>query len=318
MARLPDPLRLFRTASGEAALALAQAQARSPLVAGVEGVQLVKSAGHAVAFRGLFGGEAVLLKLILGDGAGRQAARQADALAEAAPRMGAGPFRTPRLVFAAPEACAFAAAFVEGVRLDTALAAADLAGRDRLMRAAGAWLAAYCAERRAAAFQARYWLRLRRGDLARLGTGPQGGLAAALAARLEALAPAVQGHPVTQGKSHGDFGPQNLIEGQGALWGIDLEGSAFLPVLKDAVRFLLTAALDAPRPGAGPGIAAADAAALLSAPGLPRGEGALLPFLEGAELADRLARLRPDTPRGRRLAAAARRYAAGEATIWPA
>lgn len=315
MPRLPDPLALLAAARARAALA--RAAARSPQVAAVAAPRLLKAGAAAAVFRGRLEGQAVVLKLFLGPGAARAAARQADALSEAAPRLAAGPFRVPRLLLSAPEAGAYAAAFVAGTRLDAALAAASLPARDALLARAGGWLAALCAERRQAAFQARFWLRLRGAELARLAAGPQGALAGALAVRLRALAPEVQGLPVIQGKSHGDFGPQNLIDDGAALWGIDLDAAAFLPVLKDAVRFLLTAAIDAPRPGAGPGIAAADAAAFLAAPGLPRGQGALMAFLEGVELADRLARLRPDTPRGRALVAAAARYAAGSATIWP-
>lgn len=291
--------------------ALTRAVARAPALAGFVPRRLLKDGPAAVVYLGRFDDRPAVLKVFLGPEAALMARRQADALAASAMHLAAGPWRVAPLLLSAPEAGAVVTGHVEGTRLDAELVGADADRRARLLAAAGSWHVALTSERSAGVFQARYWLRMFGTGLAAI-EGPAVPLARALADRLAAMAEVVHGQPVTRARGHGDFGTQNLIRGDGALWGIDLGAVAPGPVLKEVARFVVNAAMHAPMPGGPPGIAPADAAVMLAVPGMPPAAEAarLMPFMTGLELAERLVRSRPGSLRAARAAAAVEAYLA--------
>lgn len=296
--------------------ALRAALAPLPALQGLRVERLVGQRPGATMARGVLAGREVFIKHLSGPDAAEQTARQAAELRALAPRMSHGRYRVPELVAAFPEAGLAVTGFIEAQGLKGLLQSAPPAQRMEMIEEAGRWLALVAQGRcRAGQLQAGFWVARRKPGLAALAGTAQGPLAEALAARLEVMAQAVTGSPVTQARCHGDFAPHNLMRNAAALWGVDIHNAHYLPLAKDIARFLV--ATHAQAPGPGPrlmGLAQADGAALMQAGLLPPDEAArLMPFFIGVELADRLCIRRDDARRGRNVADAVAGFLAATA-----
>ncbi len=282
-----------------AAEILAARRAAHPEIARIEVSELIAAGRRGAVFRGVDDDVEVALRLMHVPDPATAVARMAEALEELAGHMADGPFRVPRLVSALPEAAAIVTQFIPGRTLRDRLATAPEVERDDRLRAAGQWFAqlvAPPARHRVGAFQPQFWAERRAAALDRAaakdrpGRDPQ--MARALARRLEEMAPPLRGARVTQGRGHGDFHAGKLILAPDALYGVDIEGAHFLPMVKELARFLVHLELRAPRDGPGwHGVSAADCTALFAeVPLAPHDEDAILPFMIGVELGDACAR----------------------------
>lgn len=295
---MPDPQRRAAMAALDAALAA------STGFAGFRPEALLAWQPRGTVARGVLDGRVAYVKhLHRPDAADQIALIQAELAFLAAHPVAGRPLMTPHLLSDA-DAGLIAVAAAPGRVLGDAIAAADPAGRQRLMALAGAWLGDYARLR-----QRRAKLRPRR-DLqgfgriaARLG-GADGRRIEALAASQDARIGRLRGKPVTLACVHGDFHPRNLTVDDGVLHGFDSEGASWLPVMRAAARFLTQTQMAAPAPG-GPhrwGIAQVDCNSFLAGLGAPPDEAeTLLPAFIAEELAGILWRAR--SPGRRRLRA---------------
>ena len=297
--------------------ALHEATTAHPDIASIDVIEMLSADTQSAVFRGIRDGGKLILKLYFGPRMVERAERHRDLLIELARHMHAGRYRAPQLLGAVPAAGAVITENVPGRPVADAIADADPAGRDRLLREAGAWYAHLVRptdRHRRGQFQAQFWVRQREAGLERAASaGKAGGdpaLARALATRLKAFVPALKGLPVTQVRGHGDLHTRNLLIEGDTIWGIDSENAHFLPIVKDPARLLVTQHMTGPRPEADwLGLSAADRDALLGPIDLrPAERDALLPFLVGVELADRYVNTHLTAPHGPRLMAAIRAF----------
>ncbi|PRY26137.1 phosphotransferase family enzyme [Aliiruegeria haliotis] len=240
---------------------------------------------------GTLNGRAVVFKWITGEDAADHVRAQQEEAEALFPRMANGPFRVPEpLAFLSGEGLSVMA-FAPGRRLSDLVRKAGAAERARLLVLAGGWHRCHTAERRrGAAFGVRYWLRQREVALPKFADGTDRKLARGIQQKLEALAPALRGVPITQARIHGDLTALNLLVDGDVICGVDLQSRAWWPLAKDAARFLvqLTAtcpAADGPRLH---GIAQADMEAFRASGVLEAEPAHLLPCFIGIELAARL------------------------------
>lgn len=297
--------------------ALHEAGTAHPDLATIDITEMLSADAQSAVFRGIRDGGKVILKLYFGPRMAERAERHRDWLLELAQHMHQGRHRVPKLLGAVPEAGACITEDVPASPVSDAIADADPAERDRLLRAAGAWYAHLVRptdRHRRGQFQAQFWARQRATGLERVAAaGKAGGdpaLARALAARLKAFVPALKDLPVTQVRGHGDLHTRNLLIDGDTIWGIDSENAHFLPIVKDPARLLVVQHMIAPRAaGDWIGLSAADRDALLDPLRLSVVEReALLPFLVGVELADRYVNTHLTAPHGPRLIASIRAF----------
>jgi hypothetical protein len=198
-------------------------------------------------------------------------------------------FQANRCLMAWPDAGIVALSHAQGARLDAVMARSAGAARLALFRAAGEWLRRYCAlRRRDATFGPRYWVRkLEAVPLDHIPAGPDRDLAGALLNSIRKRIEMVRGVPVVQAATHGDFVGMNVHVHQGALCGVDIQGESWLPVARDAARFLVWSQIhDDDRPSHRRyGIATADVDAFLQSGVLARAEKeTTLPFFIAEQL----------------------------------
>jgi len=266
---------------------LAGCRARVAGVAGLLVDRCVKTAAGADVCTGTLDGAPVLIKAFHGADAAQTVDRMAAELALVAQAMGQGPFRVNRCLLALPERGVAALEFVPGMRLSDAVASAG-PGRGALIAQAGRWLAAYVGDRRRVEdFAPWRWIALRK-------EAARGGLTAMDAAlyqhglrALRGMARALIGQPMTRAATHGDFVGINALFHQGVICGLDIQGESWLPLARDAARFLVWQQIT--DPGAG------DGEAFLSSGVLPPHDaGPVLAFFVGEQLLQRLAEDHPD------------------------
>ena len=176
-----------------------------------------------------------------------------------------------------------------GARLDKTIWARAGEERAALFQASGAWLAEYCSGRkRSATFGPRFWLKKMQALPKDRLTHPDDlRRADALMQHLQRSVETVRGRPVTQAATHGDFVGMNIHHQNGALCGVDIQGESWLPLARDAARFLVWSQIHDPgiRTARQHGIAADDLAAFLASNLLdPEEAGSILPFFIGEQI----------------------------------
>ncbi|MCU0911877.1 MAG: aminoglycoside phosphotransferase family protein [Rhodobacteraceae bacterium] len=232
----------------------------------------------------------------------------------AAAAMGDGALQCVRCLAAEPDLGFVVLSHAPGKPLESLLLKADAARRRRLIRQAGAWLAAYTApRRRVRRFAPSHWLgRCRARDASRL-AGEDLALRAALDAALVQRMEAHTGGEVTHAATHADFVPRNLHFHQGTLIGLDIQGEAWFSVARDAATFLVWVAANcAPVPGGTRfGLPAADLDAFLDGGAVPPAEtGTVLPFFIGIQFYNEMIDAQGKPERLDRLRAAVADYVA--------
>ncbi|TCP62191.1 phosphotransferase family enzyme [Rhodovulum bhavnagarense] len=278
----------------DAAETLREIQSRRKAIARFEVKSVLTSGPNATVFDGRYDNQPAILKLFGGDKRTDQARAQKRELERLSAFMARGRYRVAPLIDAWPGEGITVTGRIDGVPMDTMLAACAPHDRDALIGGAGQWLAhLVAAATRPAEFGGRYWVRVRTQALSRVQGGTDGELAQALANRLAARLPALVGQEITQARCHGDFAPANLIVTEAALYGIDIQNDHWLPLVKDVARFLVYLETNHPRTY-GPrlfGMSRLDLQALTAPLTLltPVDRGQLLPFFIGVELADKFA-----------------------------
>lgn len=296
----------------EAVHDLAGIRARNDAFAKIELIELISTRPHAAVFKGRLGTQCVAVKVNL-------EAPRAAAMAQAAELrivrgwMNDGPFRVPVLRAAWPEDGVTVADWIEGTRFDHVLGAASSADRRQRMAEAAGFLWTYSAPRREVSeFGGRYWLKRARRFSEEV-AGGSAGLAAQALEELEHRHGDLIGSPVLKARSHGDFSAINLIAGDDALWGVDIQNAHALPLAKDAARFLVFAETNVPRRFGGRwlGMASEDARPFRTE--LKRlGQAEFLEFFLGVELLDKLSRNHGTDPKSNRVRAALEMWCASD------
>lgn len=195
--------------------------------------------------------------------------------------MQRGPYRMMRALAIAPEQGIILLEHVPGVPISEALERCTRAERATLLKDAGAWLNTYVGERRqTGSLSPAWWIKKAK-------TYPKVPNSDALVAYMEHQISEVRGYPITSGAAHGDFIPSNLHVDGGVLWGVDVQGRARLPLVRELAHFLLWTERLRPL-GSGPyrwGVAEADLSALTARCGLPQDEiSTLMPFFIAEQL----------------------------------
>lgn len=283
----------------------------------LEAPRVLKLGRGRAVFAARHEGRPVIVKRFEGDGAADQVRRLQAELSLLQGHMAEGPYRMMACLRALPEAGIAVLSQVPGRPVSEAMANSDTAGRAALVTAAVGWLNHYSGtRRRAGTLGPRHWIRrcaaLPLDEL----PAPTRALAQDLLRALRDEAPRLRGTPVIQAAVHGDFVPFNIFA-QGApgadltLWGIDVQGEAWMALARDAARFLNWTQThcwpEAPAPahhGLAPDLWQAFTAARL----LPEAEhGTALRFFLGEMALTRLA----ETPGHEGRQAAARAWLAG-------
>ena len=120
---------------------------------------------------------------------------------------------------------------------------------------------------------------------------------------------------VTKAATHGDFVSINAHYHEGTIYGLDVQGLAYMPVARDVARFLVWTQAQTPPPTAPSewicGIAKADVTAILASDILPDLEKAeLLPFFIGKQIAARMGEFQNDSAAMARLRVMAAQFVA--------
>ncbi|WP_370399694.1 hypothetical protein [Sulfitobacter sp. JB4-11] len=202
-------------------------------------------------------------------------------------------YRANRCLMAWPEDGVVVLSFAAGERLDEMILSAKGAERATLFEQSGAWLRQYSATRkRQATFGPRFWVK----KLDAVSTDPvtdpaDQELAGDLLQNIRGRIEQVKGVPLVQAATHGDFVGMNMHIHDGIICGVDIQGESWLPLARDAARFLVWSQIHDPaRPSTRRyGIAAQDLAAFLRSDVLDAREvTTTLPFFIGEQLYLRL------------------------------
>ncbi len=276
----------FTDADRASALAAARAHVASvPLCVVTE---TLKIGASSRVFAGQYGELPAVLKWFQTENAAQIVTDAQTELAAVAPRLSTGPLQINRCLLARPDLGLLVLSNAPGERLTGVIAAAPPAERAALMQQAGAWLTAYIGPRhRTADFGPGYWLkRLSSRQIPLLDEG----LLTTLMDSLTDMATDLRGARVTQAATHGDFAAINLHYADGVMTGIDVQGTAWLPVARDIAKFLAWSTIHCPAPGPSLcGVPRADFAAILTGKALPLSEvETILPFFIGTQLYGRL------------------------------
>ncbi len=252
----------------------------------------IKASRDQAVFRAQLGADTVVVKLSFGADPANLVSAQAAELRHHAPRMSSGPYRTPGLVAAAPEQGLIVMEYIPGRRFDEAMLAASRTTRNALTVQAGRWLVRLIGDRRRpGTLPAGYWLGRTKQVAQRAPAGDRT-LVRNLVDWMEGEAARVDQSPLTQVRGHGDFCPVNLIVGEDAIWGIDLQSNQWFALVRDLARYLVVSRLVNGAPDTlWNGVDGDEATALLAVPGLIETAEAdrLMPYFLAGELARRLA-----------------------------
>jgi len=261
-------------------------------LSGLEIDDCLKAANDRAVFKGRLGEDKVVVKVSLGKTSAETVTMQAEELRFHADRMLHGPYRVPELIAALPERGLILMQYVPGLRLIDAMKQRNGGDRVALTAMAGRWLGYLTAlRRRKVPLAAGYWSRRIAEDAARSINTENRALLSLLADWMEERLPRLKSAKVTQVRGHGDFCPLNLIVDDEVMYGVDLQSNRWFALERDLARFLVVS-----RIGHGDtteqwfGVAADEAKALISAPGLIGADeaAALIPFFLASEMSARL------------------------------
>ncbi len=279
---------MSRFTDTDRAHALAKAQDHMAQVPFCRLEETLKLGDNSHVFAGHYGDVRAVYKWFQGPRAADIVTDSQLELAEVTPRLSTGPLQINHCLLARPDLGVVVLSHAPGPRLTGVIADADPDTRAALMQQAGAWLAAYIGPRhRSGSFGPGYWLKQLR---ARAVPTLDEGLLSALMDTLTPMAQDLQGAPVTQAATHGDFAAINLHYADGVMTGVDVQGTAWLPVARDIAKFLVWSTIHCPAPGPSLcGVPRADLAAILAGKALPLSEAeTTLPFFIGTQLYGRL------------------------------
>lgn len=244
-------------------------------------------------------GAKVVIKHYLHSEARNQVLRAQKELDALSKRMCAAPYRINECVAAFPELGIIALSFVPGLRLDDAIRRADLKQRSALIELSGGWLRAYTEFRTevSPSFSPGWWIRKRsETDISMLSATDQE-LFNLVLKSLRERAPSLRGSSVMKAAVHGDYVSINAHYHEGTLYGVDVQGEAWRPIVDDVAKFLVWTQTQTPlEPSVATvemvyraGVAEPDFTAFLASGVLPEGEiPSLLPFFIGLQMLERI------------------------------
>ena len=263
-----------------------------PEVRGLKLKKCIKASPEAAVFSGTFNGRAVVVKRSLGEKALDRASAQSDELYTQHPQMKDGDFRVPEPIFTRPDRGLVIMEKIDGMRLDQAILKAP-GRRDEILHQAGEWLAHYTKGRKVEDnFGGGHWIKVRKKAMRQMNHSGDRERVRRLIGMMEDERNRVGPLPITRARSHGDFVPINLMVDGDTIWGVDIQNSHWLALVKDLARFLVYLEITIPAANAdGPcGFAHDDIEALVAAKGLIRpGElETMLPYFAAVEISGRL------------------------------
>lgn len=231
-------------------------------------------------------GQTVVVKRFLEAGAAQTVRSLEAELLFVAKQFGTGRNRINECLFAFPDIGVAVLSFAPGARLGATLMTSKGRERAELMQHSGEWLGDYTAtRRRVGSFAPQHWLR----QLSKMGTGRAVDqcLLDGLRESLETQATSLQGAPITHAATHGDFVSLNAHYHEGVIYGVDIQGESWLPLVKDIAGFLVWEGLRR-----GPcsddlwlGLMREDITSFLRGVNLPEDEHAtVLPFMIGVQI----------------------------------
>jgi len=240
-------------------------------------------------------GEKVVLKRYLTENA-RETVRKAKQELDFIARSLSDPHRVNECIAIYPGRGIIVLSFVPGVQLDAAISEANPEEREKLFKLSGNWLQAYVSlrNRKDIGFSPNWWIKKRtQQDVSHFTTEDQN-LFAALLENLGQRAPHITGKDIMKAAVHGDYVGMNAHYHDGTIYGVDLQGEAWLPIVTDVARFLVWSQTKTPptRKNAEDhlyGIAKSDLESFFSSGVVPTEEAhTLFPFFVGHQLLGRL------------------------------
>lgn len=209
--------------------------------------EMISTRPHAAVFRGKLKRKTIALKLFL-EHPTETCQAQAEELTYLSGFMGSGPYRVPDLIHSFPGAGACVMSFIEGPRFDQVLREASAKDRTAAIERAAEFLWHLSRPRRRRdVFGGKYWLKRAAKYADDVRIGPRRDLADRVLDSLSDQHAKLAGTDIVKARSHGDFSPVNLIENKDGLWGIDIQNAHWLPLAKDAARFLVYVQTNMPR-----------------------------------------------------------------------
>lgn len=204
-------------------------------------LEVIKANDKTWVATALINGEKVVIKRYLGAHTAKTILRLRDELSLLEQVFGAGTHQVNKCLMSWPDEGIAVLSFAPGQRLDDAIAKARGPGRERLLTHSGAWLAKYTQGRRKdGSFGPAYWIkRVRNRNRDHIDDPDDLRLLDRLMDALKQQKPRLNGCPVVQAASHGDYVGMNAHYHAGIIYGVDIQGECRIPLARDCARFLV-------------------------------------------------------------------------------
>ncbi len=265
-----------------------------PEVQSLQGLQLLKASDQSWVFSARIKGEKVVIKRFLqGDPAQIIQALKGE-LDYLETVFCDSNCQVNKCLMAWPDDGVVVLSFAPGQRLGDKISASKGRKRRQILGHSGEWLARYTAPRRRnSTFAPAFWVKkLLKTDLSHISDPVDRDLLDQMGAAMRSQIKALRGCALVQAATPGDYVGINAHYHAGVIYGVDIQGESWLPVAKEAARFLVWLQIhdvDRPLPRKS-GIAQIDWDAFLESGVLSDAEQkTTLPFFVGEQLYERYA-----------------------------
>lgn len=255
----------------------------------VRGLEPIKVTDKSWVFSAEINGEKVVVKRFVGGDVSHTVRSLKSELDYIKNVFGDGKCQANKCLMAWPDDGIVVLSFVPGPRLGDKISTLKGQQRRNLLSHSGEWLSKYTnTRRRSATFGPRFWIKkLLSKDLSHINDVHDVALLRELVDALRIQKEKIRGCPVIQAATHGDFVGINAHFQKGVIYGVDIQGESWLPIAKEAARFLVWLQIhDVERPQKRhAGISLVDWEAFLDSGVLPESEvKTTLPFFVGEQL----------------------------------